>query len=155
MRRRRLRRVIFVRVLGFVHFFVIFLSCRCGRKVVMTKNHRQELGHWGEEMAEQYLKAQGYEVLMARFRIREGEVDLVCVDQGARGERDVLVFVEVRARESSAFGSAIESIDTRKVLRLSRVAQAYLRQYNWRGPWRIDVIGFDQNRIQHLKDVTL
>ncbi len=126
---------------------------------------RYQLGREGEEMAAQYLQAQGYEIVATRFRVREGEVDLVAVERdrcakGGAARGDTLVFVEVRARRSDLFGGAVESVDARKLARLSWVAQRYLAQYNWRGDFRIDVIGIEwppeggPSKIDHLKDVS-
>jgi putative endonuclease len=55
---------------------------------------------------------------------------------------DVLVFVEVRARSTSAFGSPAETVDHRKQKRLTRAAAAYLARFPpGEGPMtRFDVV---------------
>jgi putative endonuclease len=116
---------------------------------------RQQLGELGEQRVGDYLVALGWRVVTMRFRTQTGEIDLICRD------RDVLVFVEVRARTSNTFGDGIESVNTQKVLRMSRVAQAYLHQYNWNGLFRMDVVGLQLSRdgelksLNHIRDITI
>ncbi|MCE9614034.1 MAG: YraN family protein [Lentisphaerae bacterium] len=80
-----------------------------------------ETGEWGERCAEQYLRQAGFKILGRRVRFgpRE-ELDLV-----ARDGR-VLVFVEVKARASEAFGRPAASVDRHKRDVLSRAAVHYL-----------------------------
>jgi putative endonuclease len=87
---------------------------------------------------------------MARnARFPEGELDLIV------RERDVVVFVEVRMRSSSAYGGAASSIDRFKQKRLVRAAQHWLLQhYGERWPvCRFDVVtvGGD-GTIQWIRD---
>jgi putative endonuclease len=116
---------------------------------------RQQLGRLGEELTSEYLRDCGWTIIQERFRVQRGEIDLVCRD----GE--VLVFVEVRARTSNEFGDGLESIHPKKVWRMSRVAQAYLHQYNWKGEFRIDVVALMMSvagqvlDIHHISDITL
>ncbi|WP_276661388.1 YraN family protein, partial [Syntrophomonas wolfei] len=59
----------------------------------------RELGLWGEELAAQYLGKKGYKILERNFYTRYGELDLVCEKD------DNIVFVEVKTRRSTRFGS--------------------------------------------------
>ena len=67
------------------------------------------IGNYGEELACQYLKKQGYKILERNYRIRGGEVDIVARDQ------DYLVFVEVKARYFHEYGLPSESITPWKI----------------------------------------
>ncbi|MBX7156767.1 MAG: YraN family protein [Verrucomicrobiae bacterium] len=80
-----------------------------------------DIGRWGEAVAADFLRGQGYKILLKRFRGRGGEIDLVCRD----GE--VLAFVEVKARSSTEFGRPGEFVDRAKQKRLSKTALEYLR----------------------------
>jgi putative endonuclease len=116
-----------------------------------VKTEQQKLGQQGEDLAAQYLQAQGYRLIGANYRIRTGEIDLIT------REKETLVFVEVKSRKSQKFGNPLESIDQIKLQKLIKVALTYVREYNWSGPFRIDVIGIDWNapngpKIQHLKN---
>ena len=74
-------------------------------------------------------------VIANNYRCKLGEIDLVMQDQ------QTLVFVEVRYRKSSTYGSGAESINQQKQQRLIRTAQHYLEQHKQHGsPCRFDVI---------------
>ena len=83
-------------------------------------DHRQSLGRRGEDLACAELEKRGYVIVDRRFRTRCGELDIVARDGG------VLVFVEVKARSGSNFGTPFESITWKKRQRLSQMAASYL-----------------------------
>jgi putative endonuclease len=77
---------------------------------------------------------------------RGGEVDLIL------RERDgTLVFVEVRARSSAAFGGAAASVTASKQRRLVFAAQHFLRRYSALPPCRFDVVAIDGDSVQWLR----
>ena len=96
---------------------------------------RRETGILGERIAADFLKTKGYKILEANYRCPEGEVDIVAIDG------DTLVFIEVRTKTSTAFGSPEESITEAKKERL-RAVSAYYQQDHDNLPQlvRIDVI---------------
>ena len=83
-------------------------------------DQRQSLGRRGEDLACEELEKRGYVIVERRFRTRCGELDIVARDHG------VLVFVEVRARSSTHFGTPFESVTWQKQQRLCRMAESYL-----------------------------
>lgn len=113
---------------------------------------RGRLGQWGEEHARRYLEGKGYSVLAINYRSRWGEVDIVA----RLGEE--LVFVEVKTRRGSAFGTTEEAVTHTKSQRLIATAQRYLEQEGLeQSDWRIDLIGvqLDQSgkllAVNHLE----
>jgi putative endonuclease len=111
---------------------------------------RQQRGAAGEAEAEAFLRAAGLKVLVRRYRCRYGEADLVARD------RDTLVFVEVKARASEAFGAPSEAVTPEKQRHLSRVALHYLREIgNPAVPVRFDIVevrgGAEAPACQHLR----
>ncbi len=88
-------------------------------KVVPQKHGR---GFAEERFAERYLLEQGLTLVKRNFIGRFGEIDLIMQ------ERDVLVFVEVRQRKNSHFGSALESVSRSKQDKLKKTAELYLVQ---------------------------
>jgi len=113
----------------------------------------KEIGALGEELAAKHLAAKGYRVLDRNWRWRQGEIDLVAEKDGE------IVFVEVKARRSHAFGTPEEAVTRAKQRKLIRTAYAYLARHgspNTR--WRIDVIALDLNaqgevvRLEHLEN---
>ncbi len=79
-------------------------------------------GEPAENLAAAFLERQGLKILERNYRCRFGEIDLVARSGAA------LVFVEVRARESEAFGGAAGSITAAKRRRLVAAARHYLAQ---------------------------
>jgi putative endonuclease len=97
---------------------------------------RQRRGRRAEELATDFLRAAGCQILERNYRRRLGELDLVAVREG------VLVVAEVRTRASGAYGGAAASVDRRKQQRICRAAAALLQQRTdlARLPARFDVI---------------
>jgi putative endonuclease len=116
--------------------------------------HGKAVGREGEDVAHRYLQRQGYYIVARNFRTPGGsaEVDLV-----AR-EGDVLVFVEVKARESDHFGAPERNIDSAKRHKIVLAARQYLRRSR-HDPHqtRFDTISIvfskDRAEIDHRKGV--
>lgn len=89
-----------------------------------------------EDHAARYLLAQGLSLLHRNYQCRFGEIDLIFL------EKETLVFVEVRYRHSSAFGSPVETIGRQKQRKLIRTAYWYLNQFKSKSEraCRFDVI---------------
>src|SRR2546429_9233822 len=83
---------------------------------------RQQSGRRAEELAAEFLRARGFEILQRNYLRRLGELDLV-----ARGA-GVLVIAEVRTRASSAYGGGAASVDRRKQQRITRAPTALPQQ---------------------------
>ena len=77
-------------------------------------------GARAEALAAAYLGRHGLQIEARNFRIRGGEIDLVCRDG------DTLVFVEVRLRRNADYGGAAASITATKRQRLILAARHYL-----------------------------
>jgi putative endonuclease len=97
---------------------------------------RQRSGRRAEELAAEYLRAAGCEILQCNFRRRLGELDIVARQAG------VLIVAEVRSRAGTAYGGAAASVDRRKQQRIVRAASQLLQQRRdlARLPVRFDVI---------------
>jgi len=91
-------------------------------------------GAAAEELAAVFLESQGLRIVERNYRCRFGEIDLVA-RSGA-----VLVFVEVRARQSEAFGGAAGSITAAKRRRLVAAARHYLAKHRVSRACRFDVV---------------
>lgn len=112
----------------------------------------QKAGKLGEDLAAEALRELGYAILARRYRTRYGEIDIVAKD------RDTLVFVEVKARRTSRFGSAAESVCGWKQRRIAAMALDYLgRVHRPDAPCRFDVVAIDglgtsQATVNIIKD---
>ncbi len=94
-------------------------------------------GSGAEKLAETYLVDQGLRFLDRNFNCKLGEIDLIMED------KNVLVFVEVRFRKSSAYGTAVETVTLAKQQKLVRAAQHYLLHNKAvrDRPMRFDIVG--------------
>jgi len=115
----------------------------------------KQTGNLGEDIACQYLKKHGYKILERNFRIRGGEIDIVCKD----GE--YLAFVEVKTRYSHEYGLPIESMTSWKIKALLKTALFYVRKINWEDKgYRLDLVTVDfandpeKPEIELIKDIT-
>ena len=81
---------------------------------------RRQLGAIGEEAAVRALRRRGYRIRDRNVRCPMGELDLVAEDHGT------LVFLEVKTRSTSDYGSPFEAISPFKQHRLQRLAVYYL-----------------------------
>ena len=79
------------------------------------------LGIWAENLACEWLSDRGLVLLQRNFRCRYGEIDLIMQDG------DCLVFIEVRYRKNSVYGSAEDSITKHKCQRLRSATKEYFR----------------------------
>jgi putative endonuclease len=97
---------------------------------------RQQRGRRAEELAAEFLRAAGCEILQCNYRRRLGELDIVARANG------VLVVAEVRTRTSNAYAGAAASVDRRKQRRITRAASQLLQQRTdlARLPVRFDVV---------------
>ncbi len=113
---------------------------------------RQDQGLEAQHLAQAHLEAAGLHLAQANANFKVGEIDLVM------WEANTLVFVEVRARASSAFGGALASITPAKQAKLRRAAQTYLLKVYGSRAWpscRFDVValqgGGPQPELQWIK----
>ena len=97
---------------------------------------KAELGRRGEMLAAAHLESRGFDVIDRNWRCRQGEIDLVAIDA------DEYVFVEVKTRSTTNFGTPLEAITPQKLARLRRLAVAWCASHtriHYR--IRIDAIG--------------
>jgi putative endonuclease len=85
-----------------------------------TRDPRHELGRRAEALAGDRLAATGLVVVARNWRCRDGEIDLVATAPG------LVVFCEVKARRSSAYGTPAAAVTARKQARLRALAAAWL-----------------------------
>lgn len=109
-------------------------------------------GARAETLAAAWLARRGLKVIARNYRVRGGEIDLICRDGR------VLVFVEVRLRRRGDFGGAAASITERKRQRLVLAARHYLAgpaASHADAPCRFDAVlmdSLDEAGIDWIKD---
>ena len=117
-------------------------------KPKQTSAQAAERGRAAEDVAARFLVRHKLSVIERNYRVRGGEIDLICEDG------KTLVFVEVRLRSSQSFGGAAASITHGKQARLILAARFWLSQYGDRD-CRFDCVVMDapdESRIEWIKN---
>ena len=97
---------------------------------------RRDLGRESESLAEEFLRKLGYRIVCRNYSCPLGEIDLVAV------HKNVIVFVEVRSRSRSEFGSPLETVGRKKQQQVARVALHFLSEKRLHArDARFDVVG--------------
>ena len=114
---------------------------RCQFQTRMFSLKRQQ-GASFEQQARLFLESKGLRFIAANQNFKCGELDLIMQD----GE--TIVFVEVRQRSDTRFGSAIDSVDWRKQQKWLDAANLWLAERNLSledANCRFDLVAFGQN----------
>jgi putative endonuclease len=88
------------------------------------QNQKQQHGEKGESIAVEQLKKNGYKILERNYRTRIGEIDIIAKDG------DVIVFIEVKARQTDTYGNPKYAVTWTKQKKIARTAQLYLKSTN-------------------------
>jgi len=109
-----------------------------------------ELGKLGEQLAIDFLKREGYEIVETNWVFQKAEIDII-----ARRE-NVLSIVEVKTRSGVGFGRPQEFVDRKKIKLLLKAVDAYVTSRNLNVDVRFDIIGIHKVdsgfSITHLTD---
>lgn len=118
--------------------------------------NRRATGKLGEDLAVDYLRGKGYQILERGWRVRAGEVDIIAKDN------EGLVFVEVKTRHGRQFGLPEQAVDERKIARVQAAAICYLEEHHALGreaQHRFDVVAIEIStdqlaEIHHIEGVS-
>ena len=110
-----------------------------------------ELGIWGEQCAEEYLRRKGYVILERDWKSGHRDLDIIALD-GA-----VLVFVEVKTRRNRMFTDPETAVDYRKIRNIKLAANHYIKYRRYDGDCRFDIVSvIGQNgqleEIDHIEE---
>ena len=107
-----------------------------------------EKGNKGEELAQNYLLKNGYQVLDKNWRFKHLELDLVAFIN------NTLVIVEVKLRAGDAYGKPEDFVSLKKQKNTIKAANAYIIEKNIDFETRFDIISIIQNhnetKIEHI-----
>jgi len=114
----------------------------------MPISDSNKTGQQAEDSAYHYLKTQGLSLVERNYSSPRGEIDLIMQDD------NTTVFIEVRYRSNTRFGSGAESVDQRKQQKLLATAAHYLQKNPKaaRGACRFDVISLTANNGKQQLD---
>lgn len=95
-------------------------------------NHN-EIGAWGEQMAQDYLRRNGYTVFEANTHIGHKEIDIIATKD------NIIAFIEVKTR-TSTFKDPADAIDQKKIRRIAKAADAFLQANDIKHEPQFDII---------------
>lgn len=119
----------------------------------MNMNKRTK-GKEGEDIAANFLRKHGYQIVEQNYQFGHGEIDIIAK------EDNEYVFVEVKTRKSLEYGLPEFAITKTKINQIKKVALAYLIENNLDNQTaRIDAITILLQKdiepiINHYKNIT-
>ena len=152
---------------------------------------RKFLGESGEDIACEYLQSKGFEILERNFRCKLGEIDIIAklkiknqkskiknlkskILSKFKNPKEVVIFVEVKAKTGTGWGSPEEMVNKKKQDKIIKCAQYYLKTRNYvdshaeqRGiphksayslrqsaiSWRIDVVAIEYDELGEAREI--
>jgi len=116
-------------------------------KPLKAPTPRQASGQMAEDRALAYLQQRGLKLVERNFRCKGGEIDLVLAEPVS----GLLVFVEVRQRNSRRYGGAAASVTRSKQAKLIIAAEVFLQRYAQPPACRFDVVAIDDDAIEWIR----
>ena len=111
--------------------------------------NKREMGSYYENLACEHIVSSGGKILSRNFRCKRGEIDIIAKDG------KYLVFVEVKYRTSTRYGTAEAAVDFRKQRVICRVSDYYIKRFGISSdyPIRYDVvtIAVDETSAIHIR----
>ena len=109
-----------------------------------------DLGKLGEELAVEFLRIEGYEILETNWTLQKAEVDIIAQKE------NTLAIVEVKTRSSLDFGLPQDFVKPKKIQLLVKAVNEYVVSKNLDIEVRFDIIAIHKEGksyvIEHLKD---
>lgn len=109
-----------------------------------------ELGKLGEELAEGYLKENGYTILATNWTFQKAEIDIIAQKE------TILAIVEVKTRSSIAFGLPQDFVKPKKINLLVKAVNEYIIANDLEVSVRFDIIAVFKDdgifKIEHIED---
>lgn len=108
-----------------------------------------DTGHWGEDIAADYLTENGYAIVARNWHAGKLELDIIAMKD------DTLVIAEVKTRTTKN-DDPLESVDNKKILNIVRAAEAYIMQHDIPHQIRFDLFAIagtpDDYSFEYLPD---
>ena len=90
---------------------------------IAQKNfYKKLLGRAGEVKATEFLKQKGYKIIKTNFKTYVGEIDVIARDN------DTVVFVEVKTRTGTEYGTPAQAVTAKKQEKYYKVASEFLQK---------------------------
>jgi putative endonuclease len=105
--------------------------------------YHNELGNQGEKLAADYLVKNGYDIIEQNFYFDKAEIDII-----AQKNKNTLVIVEVKTRNSNFFGDPQDFVSPSKIKLLVKAANEYIISNDLDVEVRFDIIAVIKNKTQ-------
>ncbi|NLY85247.1 MAG: YraN family protein [Tissierellia bacterium] len=109
-----------------------------------------EKGTRGELIARTYLQEKGYKILATNYRKKQGEIDIIALDE------DTLVFIEVKTRTGINFGYGFEAVNRKKQDRIIKSSYIFIKENNYYDyQLRYDIIEIyltEKIKVNHIEN---
>jgi putative endonuclease len=80
----------------------------------------RSVGKFGEQIAENFLKKNGINIIKKNYFSKFGEIDLIGI------EKKTIIFIEVKYRKNNNFGFPVDSINDKKIDKINKTAEMFL-----------------------------
>ena len=111
------------------------------------KNFNSIKGKINEDVATKFLKKNKYKILERNYKNNIGEIDIIAE------QKKVIVFIEVKYRQTSEFGLPREAVNDYKQNKIRKVATIYLISHGYENrEVRFDVVDILGEEITLIKN---
>jgi putative endonuclease len=108
---------------------------------------KRQYGNAAEDLAADYLKQNGYKIIERNYACKTGEIDIIAQKGGC------LVFAEVKARSTQAFGGPVGAVTAAKQKRVANTAMCYIKEKKPKfDSLMFDIIAVLDGKAQHIQN---
>lgn len=110
--------------------------------------NKRALGEQKEQLAAEFLKNQGLQIIHMNFRCKIGEIDIIAK------EKECLVFCEVKYRKNEEYGHPLDAVNSKKQHKIIQTARYYMLTNNIseNSEIRFDVVGILGDKITYVRN---
>ncbi len=105
------------------------------------------LGRKGEDLTCRYLKKRRYKILKRNYKTPFGEADIIAMSPDG-----YTCFVEVKTRETDAFGLPAEAVTREKQVRYRKMAAFWCGLKREEVPVRFDVASISEGELEYFEN---
>ena len=108
---------------------------------------KREYGNEAEDLAAEYLKQNGYKIIARNYACKTGEIDIIAQKGGC------LVFAEVKARSTQAFGGPVSAVTPAKQKKVANTAMCFIKEKKPKfESLMFDIIAILDGKAQHIQN---
>ena len=110
-----------------------------------------ETGKWGEELAADFLRKNGYQIMERNWRFGHRDLDIIARSP----EGNEVVFVEVKTRTNDVVTKPDDAVDIKKIRSIGFAANNYIKTKGIVDEVRFDIITIvgsnnDNAQLEHI-----